>query len=103
MTDFEAIAARVAASRHESLEHPGTEYSARVEIDFSADFEGQVAKDAFATKLENEIISALEAAVKIVARELRLQPTHVRVKPLRVEIAVNDQASLGEEGQSQDE
>jgi hypothetical protein len=97
------IAARVAAASHESLERPGTESSIRVDIAFSADFEGPVSKKVLTKKMNDEIIAALESAIKIVSRDLRLHPGQVRVKPLRLEVAMNDQASLGEdeEGQAQ--
>jgi hypothetical protein len=100
---LESIAARVAASTHESLEHPATEYSVRTEIAFSAEFEGQVAKDVLVKKLESEVMSALEAAIKVVSRELRLEPGRVLVKPLKLEVAINDQGDFGEDEQGEQE
>ena len=94
--DWAVIASRVAASTHESLERPSIEYSARTEIAFSAEFEGKVDKDVLIKKLQTELISALEASVKIVSRELRLRPGRILVKPLRLEVAINDQASYEE-------
>ena len=101
--DLLAVAARVAASTHESLERPETEYSARVEIAFSVDFEGQVAKDVLVKKIQDEIVSSLESSVKIISRELRLRPGRVLVKPLRIEVAMNDQASSDEEMENQEQ
>jgi hypothetical protein len=95
------IAMRVAASSHESIERPGVESSARVDIAFSADFEGPVSKQELTKKINDEIIAALEVAVKIVSRDLQLKPGQVRVKPLRVEVAMNDQGSLDEDEENQ--
>ncbi len=94
---FESIAARVAALTHESLDKPETEYSTRVEIAFSADFEGSIAKSVLIKKLEDEIVNALKSSVGIVSRELRLRPGRVLVTPLKIDVAMNDQASYGEE------
>jgi hypothetical protein len=98
---FESIAARVAASTHESLERPATEYSVRTEIAFSAEFEGKVSKDVLVKKLESEVMSALEGAIKVVSRELRLDPGRVLVKPLKMEIAINDQGDFDEDEQDE--
>lgn len=98
-----AVAARVAASSHESLTRPTTEYGTRVEIAFSADFEGKVAKDVLVKKLEHEIMGALESSVKIISRELRLRPGRVLVKPLRIEVAMNDQASFDEDEENEEQ
>ena len=88
-----SIATRIAIKR-ESLTRPTTEYSTRVEIAFSADFEGTVSKDILMKKLESELISALEASIQITSRELQLRPGRILIKPLRLEIALNDQASF---------
>jgi hypothetical protein len=100
---LEAIAARIAASNHESLERPGTEYSVRTEIIFSAEFEGQVAKDVFLKKVEFELMSALESSIKVIARELHLRPGRVLVKPLKLDVAINDQGDFEEVEEEQAE
>ena len=91
-----SIAARVTAS-HESLERPGVESSVRMDISFSADFEGNISKEELTKKIESEVMAALESSIKIVSRELRLRPGRVLVKPLHIEVAMNDQASIDEE------
>ena len=99
-----SIAKKVAAGytadslrERQGIDKPNTEYSARVELSFSADFEGTVAKDILVKKIEDEIISALESSVKIISRELQLHPGQVLVKPFRIDVAMNDQVSLDEE------
>jgi hypothetical protein len=72
-----------------------------MDIAFSADFEGPVSKQTLTKKINDEVIAALESAIKIVSRDLRLKPGQVRVKPLRVEVAMNDQASLDEDEENQ--
>jgi hypothetical protein len=93
------VAGRIASSTHESLTRPLTEYSVRMDISFSADFEGTVAKNLLVDKIESEVVSALESSIKIISRELKLDPGRVLVKPLRIEVAMNDQASLEESGE----
>jgi hypothetical protein len=95
--DLSAIASRIAARSIESLTSPSTEYSARVELVFSVDFEGQVAKDILIKKLEDEVVAALESSIKITSRDLELRTGRVLVKPLKFSVAINDQSSFDEE------
>jgi len=74
-----------------------------MEIAFSADFEGKVAKDILVKKFEQEVMSALESSVKIISRELHLKPGRVLVKPLRIEVAMNDQASFDEDEENEEQ
>ncbi len=106
-----SVAARVAARRYAwqeedddrvsftegNLDRPATEYSCHVELSFSVDFEGKVAKDTLVKKLRREIMSALESSATIVAQELQLQATGIMVKPVQMNVAVNDQISVDEE------
>jgi len=81
----------------ETMLRPQTEYSCRVEIALTADFEGNVAKKNLIKKLKNEIITAIKTGVEQVSTDMELQATGVVVSPLRVECAVNDQASVEDE------
>lgn len=86
----------------DQLLSPETEYSCQVEISLSADFEGNVARQQLIRKLKSEIVAAIKAGVTTVAREFRIQATGVLVKPLKVEIAVNDQSSIEDDADSFD-
>ena len=68
-----------------------TEYSCRMDLSISADFEGQIPKDKLIRKLKAEMTAAVKAAMGIVARDFGLESTGVRVQPVRVECAMNDQ------------
>ncbi len=105
-----SVASRVAARKYAqdddddrvsfiegNLDRPTTEYSCHVELSFSVDFEGKVAKDVLMKKLRNELIASLESSAVRVAKELRLQATGVLVKPVEMHVAVNDQMSVDEE------
>lgn len=70
---------------------PTTEYSCRLELSVSADFEGRVPKDRLVKKLKAEMTAAVRAAMGIVARDFGLESTGVQVQPVRVEVAMNDQ------------
>lgn len=68
-----------------------TEYSCRMDLSISADFEGQISKDKLIKKLKAEMTAAIKAAMGIVARDFGLESTGVRVQPVRVDCAMNDQ------------
>lgn len=70
---------------------PVTEYSCRMDLSISADFEGKIPKDRLVKKLKAEMTAAVKAAMSIVARDFGLESTGVNVKPVRVECAMNDQ------------
>lgn len=73
---------------------PKTEYSAHIDLAIDVDFEGDAPKEALKKKIQNELISAIENGLTIVAEEFGLQSTTARVKPIKMELAVNDQAAI---------
>ena len=115
--DFSRIAARVVEARKrkkprrvaepaapvaapsppENVLRPATEYSCRMEISLSADFEGDVSKKDLIKKLKSEVIASIKLGMEQVAKDLRVQGTGIVVKPLQVECAVNDQADMEDE------
>lgn len=84
-------------SRSEDVLVPSTEYSCRMEVSFSADFEGDVAQRDLVKKVKTEVMAAMKSAMKQVARDLGLTSTGLTVQPLQVECAVNDQMSVEDE------
>jgi hypothetical protein len=76
---------------------PKTEYSAHIDLSIIIDFEGNVAKEALKKKIQNELISAIQNGMTIVAEEFDLQSTVARVKAVNMELAVNDQAAIEDE------
>jgi len=82
--NFLDIAARVAARKYDSH----NEYSVQTEITLSANFEGKVSKPTLIKKLKSEIMASLESAVKITARELRLESTGLTLKPVRIDVGI---------------
>lgn len=75
---------------------PVTEYSCQMEFAITADFEGSVDRASLLAKLKREVVSSIEAGVKSAARAYGLQPTAVKVRPLRLDCAVSDDASADE-------
>jgi hypothetical protein len=76
---------------------PVTEYSCQMEFAITADFEGSVDRAALLSKLKREVVASIEAGVKMTARAYGLQPTAVKVRPLRLDCAVSDDASVDDE------
>lgn len=76
---------------------PVTEYSCQMEFSITADFEGSVDRAALLAKLKRELVSSMEAGVKLTARAYGLRPTTIKVRPLSLECAVSDNASVDDE------
>jgi len=55
-------------------------------ISISVGFEGQISNQVIAKKLDLELMSAIESAIQITAREMRLKATDVRVEPSSIEV-----------------
>lgn len=65
-----------------------TEYACRLDLHISVSFEGEVSKAALLKKLQREIQASTETAVKLTARDLRLEPSDVSIRPSAVDCAV---------------
>jgi len=81
----------------QDITRPKTEYSANMDISMSCDFEGNIAKQTLISKLKAEIVAAIESGVTSVARSFDLEPSNLRVKPVKVDFVVNDTMSLDED------
>lgn len=80
---------------------PGVEYSFKVDLSFSIDFEGdvsEVSSDKLRKKLKAEILAALKGAALMSASDFGLQASNIRINPIVVSAAVNDQTSVDERG-----
>lgn len=101
--DLSKIAARVASahiarrkpkSRSKGADRSAledqTEYSCRMEIELSADFEGSASKQALIKKFKNEVMAALETSMEICARDLELDATSITIRPLRMDCTVTE-------------
>lgn len=107
------IAARIAAPRkkapleeppEEPLEDPGeqtesilqpkTEYACQIELSLSASFEGATSKTKLLKKIKKELEVAIKNGLTTVARDLELDPISALVKPVKIDCAINDQASF---------
>jgi len=74
--------------KSKSVVRAPTEWACRVELSVEVDFEGDAAKNALVKKLKTEITAAMETAVKMTARDLRLKPSDVRVRPTALDCVV---------------
>jgi hypothetical protein len=79
---------------------PKTEYSAHIDLSITVNFEGDVAKDILEKKIQNELIAAIQNGMTVVAEEFDLQSTTARVKPIKMELAINDQAAVEDDIES---
>lgn len=75
-------------SKSKSVLAPSTEWACRMELSVEVDFEGETSKSALVKKLKSEVSAMLESAVKITARDLKLKPSDVRVRPTSVDCVV---------------
>lgn len=80
--------ARRKPGKSKSVLAPPTEWACRVELSVEVSFEGDTAKAALVKKLKTEIAAMVESAVKITARDLKLEPSDVRVRPTAVDCVV---------------
>ena len=74
-----------------------TEYSCRLDISLTANFEGDTTKAKVMKKLRSEVVAAIQSGVTLAARDLGIQAANVLVKPLNVECDVIDSSSLDDE------
>jgi hypothetical protein len=112
--DFRVIAARIATKSIEArrkkvieededalepeMETEGilearSEYSCQIELSIVADFEGSANKNKLIKRIKKELELSIKNGLTTVARELELEPVSARVKPIKLECAVNDQTS----------
>lgn len=72
---------------------PGVEYSFKVDLSFTVDFEGSgdVSEIRVRNKLKSEIAAAIKGAVLMAANDFQLQASNISVQPARIESALNDQ------------
>jgi hypothetical protein len=70
-----------AKAKSKSVLAPPTEWACRMELSVEVEFEGETSKSALVKKLKSEVSAMLESAVKITARDLKLKPSDVRVRP----------------------
>jgi hypothetical protein len=75
---------------------PQTEYSASMDLSLSVNFEGVANSHQLMAQLKKTVIKAIESAVSQTARTFNVSPTQLRVKPLKVDMAVIDNLSLDE-------
>lgn len=76
---------------------PGVEYSYKIDLSLTVDFEGdasEVSEDRLRRKLKSELIAALKGASLITADDFRLRATNVKVNPISISSALNDQTSV---------
>jgi len=69
---------------------PQTEYSLQLDLSLTADFEGNVDRQALTKKFKDEVVAAIKSGMSITARELDLSPVGVRVKPISIECSVTE-------------
>lgn len=82
---------------YEDMTIPQTEYSAMMELSLSVNFEGSADKGALMTKMKQELLASIETGVSVTARAFNLKVSNLKVKPLKVNMVVNDVASLDED------
>jgi hypothetical protein len=69
---------------------PQTEYSIQLDLSLSADFEGNVDKQALINKFKADLTAAIRSGMSTTAKELKLNPIGARVQPINIECAVTE-------------
>jgi hypothetical protein len=62
------------------------ECACHIELDITANFEGQVDKKILIKKIKAELLSAVQSSMTVVSKELNLSSKGVKVRPLRLEV-----------------
>lgn len=78
---------------------PGVEYSFKVDMSFSVDFEGdasEIAESRLRKKLKAEILAAMKGAALMTADDFGLRASSITISPISITSAINDQTSVGE-------
>ena len=75
-------------AKSKSVLAPPTEWACRMELSVEVEFEGETSKAALVKKLKSEVSAMLESAVKVTARDLKLKPSDVRVRPTAFDCVV---------------
>lgn len=81
-------------ARRTDVSRPSTEYSCKIDISLSVDFEGEAVQKHLLKRLQDELLAAIQAGVKATARAQGLTATNVILKPIQVDCAVNDASSV---------
>lgn len=69
-----------------------TEYSSRIYLDLTVDFEGEIAQDLLLKTLKQKIRQSLQSGMQEAANELKLSSVKVKVMPIKVELSILDEA-----------
>lgn len=80
---------------------PGVEYSFKVDLSLVVDFEGdasEVSEPRLRKKLKSEVLAAIKGAVLMTANDFGLRANNIKVNPVSVSSAMNDQTSIDERG-----
>lgn len=66
------------------------ELACRIELDITANFEGDASKDEVLSQIRQQLLSSVKSGITSVARDLNLRSSGVTVRPLRMECDIND-------------
>lgn len=83
----------------ENVLDPGIEYSFKVDLSLTVDFEGngvEVSESRLRNKLKNELMAAVKGAVLMAADDFQLRADGIVISPMTISSALNDQTSVGE-------
>jgi len=82
----------------------GTEYSCRISIDLTVDFEGDSSKQDIVAAIKSHLKNSLQDGMQKAANQLQLSSVGVKVMPIKMDISALDEAEyeplreqLGEE------
>jgi len=76
-SSFESIASRIASVN---------KMNCSVEISLSVDLNGNVSEGVLSKKIKSEILSSIESAITITAKEFQLEASNISVKPPVIKI-----------------
>lgn len=83
----------------ENILDPGVEYSFKIDLSLTVDFEGDaidISESRLRRKLKAEILAAMKGAALITANDFGLRASNIKISPVSVGSAMNDQTSIGD-------
>lgn len=77
-----------------------TEYSCKMDISLTVDFEGEISKKDLSKYLKSEIVNSIKSGMTLLSNSHGLECNNVLVQPLQVECVVNDTSTIEDDEDS---
>lgn len=72
---------------------PTSEYSCRVDLSFSADFDGSIDKAGLTKAIRQELTNSIKSSMAVVSRSFQVGVSNIQLSQISVDCAIVDQFS----------